>query len=512
MSIQFYGMAAGMVPAEGAFLFGNSRANDIKLPLTQVGVIVGDEGNDTITGSAHDDLLIGGLVRSPALGDDPKDPDNPVKIDLAENLQTDLISIDPPHPSVFADVIRGRAGDDLIIGGSWDDENDDGEVSFLELLNGDFVDAGSVVGLNNIAWGGLGNDTMYGANGHDTLGGGDGDDLIYGFDGPDKIYGGRGDDTIRGGDGDPDYFHRESGGSFTIVEELYGGAGNDWIEGGVGVDQIYGGEGDDTLFGHIYVAPEDDLLIDDVDEGYFLTPSEEDSGFTLSVVFQTIDGGDGDDVIHGSAVNEKIYGGAGDDTIYSGGSEATVVELDGGRSFIYVESIDGGDGNDLIRAFGDGIQHIDGGAGDDTIYGGGGGETIFLHPDFDFRSEAERLNGGDGDDLIFGEEGRDYIDGGTGDDTLSGGEGEDVFIFQENGGLDIVTDFEADEDALWIYTAESAEEASGILKNASETTIDGQSGLMIDVGGGDGFFLVGLGIEDLASLDVFWVNGDSITG
>jgi len=55
-----------------------------------------------------------------------------------------------------------------------------------------------------------------------------------------------------------------------------------------------------------------------------------------------------------------------------------------------------------------------GGDGDDVLSGGGGDDL---------------LDGGPGDDALFGEAGDDVLNGGAGDDTLDGGDGFDVFVF-----------------------------------------------------------------------------------
>lgn len=62
----------------------------------------------------------------------------------------------------------------------------------------------------------------------------------------------------------------------------------------------------------------------------------------------------------------------------------------------------------------------------------------------------DTLNGGLGDDMIFGQEGVDMITGGFGDDLIYGGSGADVIIFESiMDGLDSVMDFDAaDGDAL----------------------------------------------------------------
>ena len=91
--------------------------------------------------------------------------------------------------------------------------------------------------------------------------------------------------------------------------------------------------------------------------------------------------------------NDTIDGGAGDDVIFG----------DAGN-----DSIDGGADNDTI----------DGGEGDDTLAGGTGNDSI------DGGTGADVINGGDGSDIIDGGVGNDTIDGGDGDDTITGGECE----------------------------------------------------------------------------------------
>ena len=82
--------------------------------------------------------------------------------------------------------------------------------------------------------------------------------------------------------------------------------------------------------------------------------------------------------------------------------------------------IDGLDGNDYLWG-GEKDDIIDGGADDDTLYGYGG---------------DDRLIGGDGNDTINGGDGNDVIDGGTGSDLLYGGDGADVIRFGRGYGAD----------------------------------------------------------------------------
>ena len=71
-------------------------------------------------------------------------------------------------------------------------------------------------------------------------------------------------------------------------------------------------------------------------------------------------------------------------------------------------------------------NEINGGRGDDAMYGEQGRDI---------------LNGGGGDDEIYGGEDKDTINGGEGDDWLDGGPGDDTFVFEPGNGNDYIMDF-----------------------------------------------------------------------
>lgn len=106
------------------------------------------------------------------------------------------------------------------------------------------------------------------------------------------------------------------------------------------------------------------------------------------------DGHDGDDVLTGTAKNDKIAGKDGNDEIY-GLAGNDKLKGDNGNDFLY-----GGEGND----------DLDGGHGNDFIEGSDGND---------------KLKGDDGDDILLGGAGNDNLDGGTGNDVLEGGRGKD---------------------------------------------------------------------------------------
>ena len=75
--------------------------------------------------------------------------------------------------------------------------------------------------------------------------------------------------------------------------------------------------------------------------------------------------------------------------------------------------VSGGEGDDTIRAMG----------GDDTLYGDDGNDT---------------LHGGAGTDVLVGGEGNDTLVGGLDVNHLSGGKGSDTYLFDHDGGHDLV--------------------------------------------------------------------------
>jgi len=98
------------------------------------------------------------------------------------------------------------------------------------------------------------------------------------------------------------------------------------------------------------------------------------------------------------------------------------------------QTFTGGGGDDTICG-GNGKDTLNGGGGADSICGGNGNDIV---------------SGGDGNDKLFGENGSDTLNGGAGQDTLTGGNGPDLFVFDDNFGNDVVTDFDPHNDKFVI--------------------------------------------------------------
>lgn len=84
-----------------------------------------------------------------------------------------------------------------------------------------------------------------------------------------------------------------------------------------------------------------------------------------------------------------------------------------------------------------------------------------------------------------------------------GGSGADTFYFAGNHGTDVITDFDPEEDTLFLVnTVTDFTDLASVQAAASETEIDGEAGLLIDTGSGNNVFLVGVTAEELLSSPV----------
>ena len=348
------------------------------------------------------------------------------------------------------------------------------------------ANANSITGTsgNDTIDGNGGNDTLRGEAGSDVINGGNGDDFVSAGPGADKVSGGAGADQIFAGandDGNDTIIGGEGG------DIIGGGAGSDLLiddgtssaavsgltaEGNAlasdGADTLFGGAGNDTLIGNGF---NDTSGNGTYDRGEEVTSS----GQAANTLFA----GTGDDFVFGAAGNDIIGGGTGDDTIEAGA----------GNDIIYGGKNDGADTgvNDHINA-GNGDDQIFASGGNDSVSGGAGNDQIFT---------------GVGTDTVDGGAGADTIYGGQGDDTFTGGAGADTFIFFANSGNDTVTDFSITEDALNLQsTTTDFTDVNSVQAATSETTVNGQSGIMIDTGGGNSIFLSGLSNSDLSNINI----------
>ncbi|WP_417210007.1 LamG-like jellyroll fold domain-containing protein [Antarctobacter sp.] len=237
-----------------------------------------------------------------------------------------------------------------------------------------------------------------------------------------------------------------SGGSFVVGQE------QDQVNGGFDPNQVLQGEVSevrvwdralsgaevaDTAFAplddpatepglvsHWTADPVSGLMLDDTG-GAALSPGTTGGGGTPPrIVTQTgggddtmnggagddlIAAGDGDDVLDGGTGDDTLDGGAGEDTASYTGADAINVDLS------ITGPQDTGHGVDTLLS----IEHLRSGDANDRLFGNG---------------MANRLDAGDGNDILNGLGGNDILNGGAGADWLIGNTGLDAATYETSEG------------------------------------------------------------------------------
>jgi Ca2+-binding RTX toxin-like protein len=162
----------------------------------------------------------------------------------------------------------------------------------------------------------------------------------------------------------------------TVDVEINGGAGNDHITGGGGDDVISGGAGND----HINGGAGDDLIRGDA--GNDKLAGEDDNDILVGNGGNDhLTGGDGRDMLIGGAGNDKLNGDADDDILIGG---TTSFDADDEALIALLAEWT------AAGSFADRVTNLTEGTGDILDQG----TTVF-------NSGKDKLNGGDGENLLF---------------------------------------------------------------------------------------------------------------
>ena len=431
--------------------------------------LIGYEGNDTLNGAAGVDTMEGGA------GDD--------------------LYIANTFNDVFVEADGG--GSDTVMSSSA--ALLDANVENLILTGTASVNGFGNESANNIT-GNSGKNLLDGWTENDSIDGGAGSDLIFGFDGNDTLIGSAGNDTLLGEAGD-NTLSGGAGKDLYVYEPAIGGidlvtTGDNGIDtvflNGPLYDWEFDRVGNDLyLFGYTDETDTYDeartIRIANHFAGGAIAYFEGDFGIDTNLFYggnpnltrvytpsglagknqgknaELIVGGDADDSINGNGgQTDWLFGKAGNDTI-TGKSAAT------GAAGLY-----GGDGNDSLVG-GAGNDNLNGGKGNDTIDGGGdnpAGALFFLGDRADFRGSAdgitvdlnkqgvaqfisadqgtdtlieiENVRGSEFNDVIAGDDDRNWLFGGLADNSLAGNGAADTL--EGAGGNDTLAGGEEDDE------------------------------------------------------------------
>lgn len=238
--------------------------------------------------------------------------------------------------------------------------------------------------------------------------------IVNGLGGDDKIYGLSGNDTLNGGAG---------------RDTLYGGAGADTLDGGAGNDTLSGDAGNDTYL--FYRGAGQDVIndydntsgnLDTIKLAAGIAPGDITLSRDLSDLYVGINGTT-DSLRVSSWFSSNAY--QVEQISFADGTNWGVETIKGMTKGTATQ------GNDQI--FGDDTQAdvLNGLDGDDKLYGLGG---------------SDMLRGGNGADQLYGGEGSDTLFGGAGNDQMDGGRGNDLYHFERGGGQDVIDDFDPDSN------------------------------------------------------------------
>ncbi|MBL4589953.1 MAG: type I secretion C-terminal target domain-containing protein [Alphaproteobacteria bacterium] len=458
--------------------------NDTIYGGTSTDVLHGGDGNDNLSGKFGDDTLHGDAGADRLWGGYGDDT-------LYGGDDNDTLRGDDGADSLYGeagnDILYGGNGDDLLDGGDGDDflyGNDGlnqiyggaGNDKISGGADDDFIDGGAD---QDSIHGWSGNDTINGGSGNDVIAGDDGDDIIHGDDGNDMIVGDAGDDTLYGDAGDDRLVGHVGN------DTLYGGIGNDILEGhldddilngGDGNDYLYGGDGNDTLNGDagndvLYAsiltqAPDDSQDIIGANSTVFYSAVTGNfyqyvaGAFTwdesnTAAQATSLEGNNGYLVTITSAEEQSLIENIVTGYAWTGGSDTNTE-----GSFEWLTGPEAGDAVTYTNWY-NGSPTSNSATNDHVLllnntnnqewyaytstYNAGyvvewtGADIITVNPHYyDSSGETNILNGGAGDDQLFGAEGADLLDGGLDNDLINGGGGIDTVTFlSATGGVNV---------------------------------------------------------------------------
>ncbi|MCA9241632.1 MAG: hypothetical protein KDA37_15585, partial [Planctomycetales bacterium] len=376
--------------------------NDLLLGGAGADVLHGDANDDVLRGGAGIDLLYGGDGADRLYGD-AGDGANQVGQELHGGAGNDILYAYAPsvgasfEASFVGDMLYGDDGDDLLLGNLRQERLEGGEGKdqlYGDALGGPNYDANAaaaLVGANDALFGDGGDDELFGGGGDDQLWGGAGTDRLEGQNDNDTLYGGGGIDVMVL-DASPDYNPLAS------PERIEGHFGN----------TAAGDAADDNatdillIEGDRAASIDDTILIDQDPTGLLRVLY---AGLTAPLLVDWRDGG-GVPLIEQFRVTSLT----GDDHVefLRGPTQIDLSALNGRDDYVAV--IEGGSGDDTLHGT-PGRDRIDGGRGSDVAFGYEGDDRLWgdLGAGLGAATDHDRLFAGAGNDDLIGGQGTNQL-------------------------------------------------------------------------------------------------------
>ena len=379
------------------------------------------------------------------------------------------------------DIINGGAGNDIIISEGGIDLIDGGTGTDSIGIVADYSTATSALSINDISpppltlpngtqiknvetqWftrlnTGSGNDTItFAARQDNTIYAGVGNDTINpGLGTSDRVDGGVGNDLLR-----LDYSKGDTGTRLYFYIDTYGNSNT-----AVGYRNTSGGS---TL---------DDVRASNI-ERFNITGTSKDDDITTWTGNDTVNSGAGNDTVNSGAGNDTVNSGAGNDTVNSGEGNDTV---------------NSGDGDDGVTS-GGGVDTLDGGAGFDYLNLNLGSQIVSLNisnlsnisiAGVVTATNFERfdITAGSGNDtvtqsgIVNGAVVRsdDTISTGSGNDTINAGLGSYDRVFGDDGNDLLIVDYSKGDTGTGMtfvgYDGPSGNYARRLISETNSDSLD----------------------------------------
>jgi Ca2+-binding RTX toxin-like protein len=344
------GTAAGdtLVSIEGVL---GSAYEDLLIGTNEAETLSGAGGNDTLKGGGGSDILTGGSGADTASYDGSASAVHASLLD-----QSGYIGDAEGDEFISIENLTGSAHDDFLVGGNGANRLSGlgGSDSLVGAGGADILNGG--LGIDIALYGGsptgvvvslitgtgsggeaegdtlTGIENLSGSNHADQLWGNDGNNLFQGLQGDDTLKGGGGADTLYG-------------------ESAWGGIGNDTLIGGAGADTMVGGFGNDTY----YVDDLADVITEYAGQGndaVFTTVSFTlTAGADVETLRTTSDNGVSSIDLIGNSSGNVIRGNNGNNVINGGDGNDDLTGLGGSDSFLFDTALNVVSNVDIVTDF-----------------------------------------------------------------------------------------------------------------------------------------------------------------